>query len=335
MKILITGAAGGIGSSLAVHLHEKGFELILVDNLRNGYIQNIPDYLTSFFYQVDINSKEFENLVTEHKPEVVFHLAAITALPDCESNITECLRINVEGTSHVLNLCRLNSVKRVIFSSTSAIYENNEHRDGFKESEPTNPTLFYSLSKKMSEDICASFRNNYAMDVIIFRLFNVYGPRQDIYRKSPPLINYIVREFKDKRTPVLHSDGTQARDYVHIEDILSTFEISISKKFSHNYIFNLCSGKTLTVNQIVSIIKGCRKEFESIEVIYRESSKLWDQYTNLFSNSYSLSKARVSKETNKFSLGDNTLFIQEFGYSLSSEHKLKIEDTVNEILLSY
>lgn len=331
MRVLVTGAAGGIGSSLAIHLHKKEYELILVDNLRNGYLQNIPEYLIDRFYHLDINSPEFENLVKQTKPEIIIHLAAITALPDCETNINECLRTNVEGTSNVINVARLNSVKRIIFASTSAIYENNENVDGFREIQNTNPTLFYSLSKKMAEEICESFRKNYNMDILILRLFNVYGPRQDIYRKSPPLINYIVREFKNNRIPILHSNGQQSRDYVHIDDVCKAFENSISKKTSENYIFNICSGKTLSVNDIVSVIRNSLKEFNNREVKYRESTKLWDQYPSLFESEFPLSKERISKETNKHSLGDNSLFEKDFGWKISSNHEDLIADTVIKI----
>jgi nucleoside-diphosphate-sugar epimerase len=226
MKILITGAAGGIGSTLGYYLHKKGHDLILVDNLRNGYLENLKIDGETFgsFYQIDINSIEFYGLVKEKNPEVVVHLAAITSLPDCEVNSGECIRINVEGTVSVIEACRKSGVFRIIFASTSAVYENTEVslEAGFDESDDINPRLFYSLSKKMAEEICLSYIQNYGMDILILRFFNVFGPKQDIHRKSPPLINYIVREFKKGRTPVLHSDGNQSRDYVYSEDVAET-----------------------------------------------------------------------------------------------------------------
>ena len=142
MRILITGAAGGIGSTLGYHLHKKGHELILVDNLRNGYIENLKIDGETFgsFYLVDINSIEFSDLVRDSSPDVVVHLAAITALPDCEVNSAECIRINVEGTVSVMEACRKYGVDRVIFSSTSAVYENTSLSpgEGFDESDPVN-----------------------------------------------------------------------------------------------------------------------------------------------------------------------------------------------------
>ena len=128
MKILITGAAGQIGSGLSRLLIEKGHELTLVDNLRNGYLENLKDNadeLIAPFYQVDIATEDlFKYCNGEY--DVIIHLAAITSLPDCESNPLETIRINVSGTANVLEFARKNSVPHVVFASTSAVYENND-----------------------------------------------------------------------------------------------------------------------------------------------------------------------------------------------------------------
>ena len=128
MKILITGAAGQIGSGLSKLLIENGHDLTLVDNLRDGYLENLKDDANEViapFYEVDITSGEFF-LQCGDQYDVIIHLAAITSLPDCESNPLETLRINVSGTANVLEFAREFNVPHVIFASTSAIYENND-----------------------------------------------------------------------------------------------------------------------------------------------------------------------------------------------------------------
>ena len=330
MKILITGAAGGIGSSLYKNLIND-YNLVLVDNLRNGYIENIASEIIDKFHQIDINSKEFDILFEKERPDIVIHLAAITSLPDCESNVNECFRVNVEGTSSILNCCKKYGVKKLIFSSTSAVYENSINISGFTEDEEINPTLFYSLSKKMSEDICTSYRKNYGIDLVIFRFFNVFGPNQDIYRKNPPLINYIVKEFCNKNKPILHSNGNQCRDYIYIEDVIKAIKQSFTQKFNDDYIFNLCSGKTISVSEIVDAIKESNDDFKKLEVEFRSSDMLWDKYDNLFEGNFKLSKNIVSKETNKFSLGSTSIFEKEFGWKPSTEVKNHIKNTAIEI----
>ena len=108
MKILITGAAGQIGSGLSKLLIENGHDLTLVDNLRNGYLENLKDEANEViapFYEVDITSGDFF-LKCGDQYDVIIHLAAITSLPDCESNPLETLRINVSGTANVLEFCK-------------------------------------------------------------------------------------------------------------------------------------------------------------------------------------------------------------------------------------
>ena len=129
MKILLTGAAGGIGSTLGYHLFKKGHKLILVDNLRNGYKENLLIHGNPFgnFYNQDICDSQLADKLLD-KYDCIIHLAAITALPDCESNVNETININVVGTANVMECARKWNVPHVIFASTSAIYENNKEK---------------------------------------------------------------------------------------------------------------------------------------------------------------------------------------------------------------
>lgn len=325
MKILITGAAGGIGSTLGYHLYKNGHELILVDNLRNGYIENLTVDGETFgkFHKIDINSDDFHSLVLSEIPDSIVHLAAITSLPDCEVNYRECIRVNVEGTASVIGAARKAGVKNIIFGSTSAVYENSQLDEisGFSETDHVSPRLFYSLSKKMCEDICQSFIENYGMNILILRFFNVFGPNQDIHRKSPPLINYIVREIRHGRSPILHSNGEQSRDYVHIDDVVSMIEKCIKlDRFEYN-TFNVSSKSLTTVRDIVNSIKGGIPECSQIKEIYRDSDKLWDAYPDLFDGKFPLKKEIVEKETNKKSLGNNYLAGKFIGWIPKSNIK--------------
>lgn len=321
MKILITGAAGGIGSTLGYELYKLGHKIILVDNLRNGYKENLIINGESFgdFHEIDINSEDLHSLIKNEIPDIIIHLAAITSLPDCEVNYRECIRVNVEGTASVLGAASKYGVKRVIFGSTSAVYENTYlSSTGFKESDNINPRLFYSLSKKMSEEICLTYRENYGLDVLILRFFNVFGPRQDIHRKSPPIINYIVREMMSGNPPILHSNGEQSRDYIYINDVVNFIEKCLTIK-TNEFIFNLSTQTLTSVKDILESVKKSNSNFQSINEIYRESNKLWDSYPDLFSGKYPLKKEIIEKETNKKSLGDNSLSKKHLEFSPSDD----------------
>ena len=299
MKILLTGAAGGIGSALGYYLFKKGHNLTLVDNLRNGYEENLLIGGKEFgnFCNQDVCDSELGDKLLDSY-DCIIHLAAITALPDCESNVNDTIRINVAGTTNIMECARKWNVPHIIFASTSAIYENNKEKL-FTENLSVNPHLWYSLSKKMAEEVCESYRVNYGMSITTLRFFNVFGPRQDIHRKNPPLLNYLVREIVQGKQPVLHSTGEQARDYIHVDDVIKLIDLCLEKKPDDT--FNVCTGSLLSVNQIVQYVTEVMSS--SITPIYREASKLWDIYPNLFSGDYPLNREIVAKETNKYSKG--------------------------------
>ena len=324
MKILLTGAAGGIGSTLGYYLFKKGHQLTLIDNLRNGYLENLTINGETFgeFHNLDI----FNDDLIPGEYDCIIHLAAITALPDCETNPVETINVNVAGVMKVLECARKWNIPHVIFSSTSAVYENNKE-EVFTEDLDINPRLWYSLSKKMAEEICESYRVNYGMNITTLRLFNVFGPRQDIHRKHPPLINYMVREIKNGNSPMLHSDGEQRRDYIHVDDVVKIVDLCLKDK--PNETFNVCTGVLLSVNEIVDcVIESLNSD---IKPKYREASKLWDAYPQLFSEPNPLNKGIVSKETNKYSKGSYQKAKEILGWEPNTDTKSLIKQVVMEI----
>jgi len=299
MYILITGAAGGIGSSLAYALSKQGHKLDLIDNFRNGYKQNLFIDKKPFgdFYELDIRDKNL-NLKLNNKYDCIIHLAAITALPDCEANPQETVDINVAGTSNILECAKYWGTPHVIFASTSAVYENNTD-SVFTEDLEIQPRLWYSLSKKMGEELCKSYRKNYNIPITTLRFFNVFGPRQDIHRKNPPLLNYMVGQIKNNRIPVFHGNGEQVRDYIHVDDVVKCVELCLEK--IPNDTFNVCTGKLLSVNDIFKYVS--QEHNFDLKPLYKEANMLWDSYPLLFSGNYPLSKDIVEKETTKYSKG--------------------------------
>lgn len=328
MKILLTGAAGGIGSTLGYYLHKKGHTLTLIDNLRNGYLDNLTINEENFgrFYNLSICNNDLYKLI-EDQYDCIVHLAAITALPDCESNAVETMNVNVSGTMNVLECARKWNVPHIIFASTSAVYENNKEKV-FTEDLELSPRLWYSLSKKMAEEICESYRMNYSMNITTLRFFNVFGPRQDIHRKNPPLLNYLVREMRNGNAPLLHSNGEQKRDYIHVDDVIKLIDICLDKR--PNEVFNVCTGTLISVNEIVKyVLEICHS---NIQPTYRDASKLWDTYPQLFGGHYSLNKEIVVKETNKYSKGSYQKAEQLLNWKPNTDLESLIKKVVLEIV---
>ena len=147
-KILITGGAGFIGSQLGYSLYKEGHEVLLLDNMSYGKLDNLIIDGKTFgeFIGMDIRSKELYSVMKN--VDYVFHFAGIAPLPDCQSDPYNAIDVNVAGTANVLDAARYNGVKRVIFSSTSATYENNKTFPS-KEDDETSPYLIYGLAERI------------------------------------------------------------------------------------------------------------------------------------------------------------------------------------------
>ena len=299
-KVLITGGAGFIGSQLGYSLNKQGHEVILLDNMSYGNKDNLLIDGKTFgqFILDDVRNKSF----FEHSKGVdyVFHFAGIAPLPDCQEDPYTAIEINVAGTANVLEACRVNAVKRVIFASTSAIYENNELFP-CKEDDEVTPDLIYATTKLQCEQLCNAFTNSYGMKIVCLRFFNVYGPHQDFKRQQPPLIGYLIKEFMLENTPVLHSDGHQQRDYVYVDDLINMCNIVMVHSKAPGNIFNVSSGLPISVRDIVNEISSNFNE--AMEPVYRSADLFWKTYPKLFKGKYPLKMERLNKEVNKYSKG--------------------------------
>src|SRR3989338_4616731 len=302
MKILITGGAGFIGSYLGIYLVQKKHDVVFLYNLSFGYLENLSSQNFSeqklHFIKMDIRDAQVNRVLKD--TDVVIHLAGISSLPECQRNPADAYAVNVSGTLNILEAARYNNVKRVIFSSTSAIYEN-EKVFPLRETTLCQPTLMYSLSKKHAEEVCRSYQKLYGMDIVILRFFNTYGPHMDFRRPNPPLISYIIQCLLNKETPILHSDGQQARDIIYVDDVIALCEMALTNKKVKNQIFNVGSGKTYTIQEIYNAVA---KTFglTDIKPIYRTSKLLWDKYPQLFEGEYSFQAKFLEKEVNKYTL---------------------------------
>ncbi len=328
MNALITGGLGGIGSTFGYFLFKRGINVFAIDNLNNGYKENSEingeSYCTLF--HGDIRNTEFlRQIITENKISAIIHLAAISSLPACEENPIECYSVNTMGTLSVLEAARTTGIKTVVFASTSAIYENVKDNKLLTESLCIpNPTLVYPISKKHSEDLCKSYREKYNIRIPILRFFNVFGPRQDIYRKSPPLINYITREILNNRIPVLHSDGKQSRDYIHVDDVCRALFTALYKG---KKTYNICSGKLISVNEIYEIISKTLNF--PYPAKFNPPEKLWKDYN------ININEDLIAKETNKTALGCNEKIKKELKITIDTDIKKLIAETVLEISKNY
>ena len=325
-KIIITGAAGFIGSQLAYDLHQQGNQVVLMDDMSFGYEDNLIINGETFgeFHQVDIRKPATEKLY--EGVDTVFHFAGISALPVNQENPYYSIDVNVAGTANVLEMARRNNVRRVVFASTSAIYENNEIFPN-KEDDAVSPYLIYSNSKLQAELLCKSYYKTYGLEIVIIRYFNVYGPHQDFKRVSPPFTSYVIRELLNNRQPVLHSSGDQKRDYVYVDDINNLNKICMDHPNAPGEIFNAASEKNYSVKEIYSML--AKSLNSNIQPIYREAGKFWDKYPKLFEGHYPLPLNILEKEVNKYTLGSAEKARKILGWEAKMNIEKGLEITAN------
>ena len=299
-KVVITGGAGFIGSKLGYELNKKGYEVLLLDDLSFGYEENLTIDGSTFgtFKKIDIRSPDLKNYFLD--ADYIFHFASINTLPVCQSQPTYAIDVNVTGIANVLEASRLSNVKRIIFASTGAVYENNTKFPCVEE-DPINPNLVYSMSKSFCEKLCNSYSQLYGMEVCITRYYNVYGPHQDVKRTSAPFVPYLINQLLQNKEPILHFNGEQQRDYVYIDDVNELNLLCMTHPKAKDQIFNVSSGVPISVNQIYNMITTILNS--SIKPIFHDSKKFWDKHLTLFDGKYQLNEKRVAQETEKFTLG--------------------------------
>ena len=303
MNVMITGIAGGIGSTLAWQLKQKGYRVIGVDNFNNGYYENLfegEEHVFDEFYERDIRDDiSMQLIMNDEKIDVLIHLAAITSLPSAETDPRETIDVNVAGTASLLDAVRKSNVKRAIVASTSAIYENSIHPP-FKETDYLYPRLMYPLSKKMVEDLIESYIVNYGMDIVTLRFFNVFGPRQDIHRETPPLLNYITKCVAERGEATFYSTGTQQRDYVHVDDVAEMIILSMEVPDAAGETFNVCTG---TLTSVRDIVEYAEKAYGKFDYKFIPAEKYWGAYKHLHNGNHPLKSEVIAKEVNKFAVG--------------------------------
>jgi nucleoside-diphosphate-sugar epimerase len=325
-KVVITGGAGFIGSKLGYDLFKDGFKVTLLDDISFGYESNLTMNGETFgeFVQQDVRSRDLVQYL--EGADCVFHLAAISALPVCQSEPDRAISINVGGTASVLEAARQAGVRRVVLASTSAIYENNT-KFPCSEDDPVEPNLLYSVSKLCAEHLCKAFSNVYGMEIAITRYYNVYGPNQDVQRQSPPFVGYVIRELLTNKRPILHSDGKQQRDYVYIDDVNNLNRLCMTQPEAVGQTFNVASGHSYSVNEIFEMVAELLGS--NLKPVFRESTQFWNEYPSLFNGVYPLHGQRIAKEVDKFTLGSTCKARETLGWQANTPIRDGLKTTID------
>lgn len=258
-RILVTGAAGFIGSNLADDLLKSGIRVMGIDNFDPFYSRsikeaNITDALRNELYEIregDIREAGFVNdCFQSFKPDMVIHLAAKAGVRPSLLDPAAYYDVNVMGTLNMLEMIKKHKISKLLFASSSSVYGNNK-KIPFSESDNVDhPVSPYAASKKAGELLCHTFHYLYNIDIFCLRFFTVYGPRQ-----RPDLaINKFTRAILRDEVITLYGDGNTSRDYTHIQDIIQGIRKAILRIKGFD-IFNLGESKTISLNSLVSILE--------------------------------------------------------------------------------
>jgi nucleoside-diphosphate-sugar epimerase len=253
MKVIVTGGAGFIGSHLVDALIERGFDVIIIDNLSTGKKENINP--KAIFYQEDI--RELEKI----KPifsgvDYVFHLAARPRVPFSVEFPHEAHTNNALGTLHVLIAARDAGVKKVIFSSSSSVYGYQDNLPFHEEMVPL-PRSPYAFQKFIGEQYCRLFYELYNLSSVCLRYFNVYGPRISFDGSYILVIGKFLQQMLKNEPLSIEGDGEQTRDFTHVRDvIMANILAAESDKVGKGEVINIGAGNNHSIRRIAELIGG-------------------------------------------------------------------------------
>lgn len=253
MKSLVTGGAGFIGSNLVETLLGIGHTVVCVDN-ESSDAHDKP-YWNENTINICGDIRDY-NLMSSCMRDVdyVFHLAAEARIQPAIENPVNAVSVNDLGTATVLQCARENQVKKFMFSSTSAAYGRNKSPNIETQSpDPLNP---YSVTKLNGENLCKMYTELFGLPTVIFRYFNVYGPRQPVRGQYAPVLGIFKRQ-KDAGEPLtIVGDGNQRRDFVHVEDVARANIIAALADLGQDVygeVYNIGTGKNFSVNEIAEM----------------------------------------------------------------------------------
>jgi UDP-glucose 4-epimerase len=254
-RILITGGAGFIGSHLAEHLLKKNNKITIIDNFSTGNLSNIQEIKDKVkIIRADVSKigtwgNSFKN------KDIVFHLAALSDIVPSVENPSDYFNSNVIGTYNVLEMTRKYKIKKLIYAASSSCYGIPKKYPTSEEAEIA-PQYPYALTKNLGEQLVIHWNRIYKIPAISLRLFNVYGPRVKNSNNYGAMFGIFMAQKLANKPFTVVGDGTQTRDFTYVADVCEAFEAVAKNKNCIGQIYNIGSGKTISINKIVSFLDG-------------------------------------------------------------------------------
>ncbi|MEM3373789.1 MAG: SDR family oxidoreductase [Candidatus Woesearchaeota archaeon] len=270
MKYIVTGGAGFIGSHIVERLVNEKKEVLVLDDLSTGKLDNIRLFLDKLTFVkgtiLDLNI--LRSLIKEG--DIIFHQAAI---PSVSRSLKEPIlsnKVNVEGTLNLLVVAKEKKAKRFIFASSSSIYGDSEKLPK-NENMPPNPKSPYALSKYTAETYVILFNKLYGLETVSLRYFNVFGPRQDPESEYAAVIPKFIKIMINNESPIIFGDGKQTRDFTYVSNVVDANILASVSEKAIGKIINVACGERYSLIDLVNILN--KKLQKNIKPVFNDERK--------------------------------------------------------------
>ena len=252
-RVLVTGGAGFIGSNLVHALLERGDTVRVLDNFATGNRANLAELEDD----VEVIEGELRSYERVHNAvrgvELVFHQGALPSVPRSVQDPLTTSAVTIEGTLNVLLAARDESVRRVVFASSSSVYGNGGAlpRDETQQPDPISP---YAVAKLAAERYCVSFHRVYGLETVALRYFNVFGPRQDPMSQYAAVVPRFLAAINEGRPVPIHGDGSQSRDFTYVSNVVEANVLAAEAEDAGGTVLNVATGRQATVTELADAI---------------------------------------------------------------------------------
>ena len=261
MRVLVTGGAGFIGGHLVEKLVERDWDVIVFDSFERASLETLKTLPSEAeLRRIDIRDlKSMKRYVDD--VDVIFHLAALTDVVESEVKKDEYWNVNVMGTENVLKIAKDVSAK-LVFTSSAAVY--GELSDVAREDLKPNPISFYGVTKLEGEKLCMRYHEEYGTDIVVLRLFNVFGERA-----KGGVVKIFLERAREGKPLIIYGDGEAVRDFIYVGDVVDALiKAALSEKASGR-ILNIGSGKPTKVRELAEVVA---KE-TGVKIIYESERR--------------------------------------------------------------
>ncbi|MFX1482777.1 MAG: NAD-dependent epimerase/dehydratase family protein [Promethearchaeota archaeon] len=264
--VVVTGAAGFIGSHLVDRLLEQGYRVVGIDSMRTGSIQNLEnamEYENFELFEEDVCDSSLKEKINE-QVGLIFHLAAISSVKLSIEDPWIVKRVNVDGTINMLDFAVEKGARRFVYASSAAVYGDPTKLPATEDT-PVYPLSPYAASKLSAEMYCLAYGETYGVPPTILRYFNVYGPRQEHSEYSGVIPIFINQALRDIPITV-DGDGEQTRSFIHVEDVVTATLLAGQSAETEFHTLNVSGTKSISILQLAKLVKQYTPDSKSVIV---------------------------------------------------------------------